>query len=58
MDLIQNDSQFIIATHSPIVTTYPDSIIYELDNTIKKVNYEDTENYQIIKLLINNPKKC
>lgn len=56
-DLIQDNSQFIIATHSPIVMAYPDSIIYELDDTIKKVKYEDTENYQIMKSFINNPKK-
>lgn len=57
-DLIEKDSQFIIATHSPIVMAYPDSIIYELNNDkLKRVKYEDTETYQIMKSFINNPKK-
>lgn len=56
-NLIQNNSQFIIATHSPIVMAYPDSIIYELNNGFEEVNYEDTEHYKIMKSFINNPKK-
>ncbi|PJI10023.1 MULTISPECIES: AAA family ATPase [Clostridium] len=57
-DLIEEDSQFIITTHSPIVMAYPDSIIYELNNDkIKRVKYEDTETYQIMKSFVNNPKK-
>ncbi|MCC6556372.1 MAG: AAA family ATPase [Polyangiaceae bacterium] len=39
-------SQFIIATHSPIVLAYPDAIIYKLsDNGIEPVRYEETEQY-------------
>jgi predicted ATPase len=35
--LIQQNAQFIIATHSPIVMAYPDAVIYELSaNGIKK----------------------
>lgn len=56
-DLIEENSQFIITTHSPIVLSYPDSIIYELDDRLNKINYEDTEIYQITKSFVNNPKK-
>lgn len=56
-DLVKENAQFIITTHSPIVLAYPDSIIYELGDTIKEVNYEDTETYQIMKSFVNNPKK-
>lgn len=56
-DLVQNDSQFIIATHSPIVMAYPDSILYELNDDFKAVNYQDTEHYKIMKSFIGNPKK-
>ncbi|WP_097025467.1 AAA family ATPase [Clostridium peptidivorans] len=56
-DLVQNDSQFIIATHSPIVMAYPDSILYELNDDFKVVNYQDTEHYKIMKSFIGNPKK-
>lgn len=56
-DLVQNNSQFIIATHSPIVMAYPDSILYELNDDFKVVNYQDTEHYKIMKSFIGNPKK-
>jgi len=54
-DLIQDNSQFIIATHSPIVMAYPDSVIYEL--TVDGVNtttWEETEHYIITKQFLNN----
>jgi predicted ATPase len=39
-------SQFIIATHSPIVMAYPDAAIYRLSQQgIEAVGYEDTEHY-------------
>jgi len=56
-ELIQKGSQFIIATHSPIIMSYPDSIIYELSGGIKKVTYKDTEHYKITKAFLNNPEK-
>jgi predicted ATPase len=37
-ELVQEDSQFIIATHSPIIMAYPNSIIYEINNGFNKEN--------------------
>jgi predicted ATPase len=43
-----NGSQFVIATHSPILLAYPHSTIYGLDDTgIAKVEYKDTEHYKV-----------
>jgi predicted ATPase len=53
-DLVKAGSQFIIATHSPIIMAYPDSIIYEIKNEINAVKYEETEHYQVVKSFINN----
>lgn len=53
-DLVEQDSQFIIATHSPIIMAYPDSIIYEIKDEIKAVSYEETEHYQVVKSFLNN----
>lgn len=54
-DLIQQDSQFIIATHSPIVMAYPDADIYELTgHGLKKTKYTETENYKVSHQFINN----
>jgi predicted ATPase len=41
-------SQFIIATHSPILMAYPEATIYSLDGGgISTIEYEATEHYQI-----------
>lgn len=56
-ELVQKESQFIIATHSPIIMAYPDSIIYEIKDGFRAVKYEETEHYQITKAFINNPGK-
>lgn len=55
--LVQQQSQFIIATHSPILLAYPNSIIYQFDeNGVKQINYEETENYKFMKSFIENYK--
>ena len=44
----QQRSQFIIATHSPILLAYPHATIYELSSKgIRSVEYEETEHYRI-----------
>lgn len=55
--LVDADSQFIIATHSPILLAYPNALIYQIDGAgISKVDYEDTEHYRITKGFLNNPQ--
>ncbi|MCB2356550.1 AAA family ATPase [Clostridium estertheticum] len=56
-ELIRKGSQFIIATHSPIIMSYPDSIVYELSDGITEVKYKDTEHYKITKAFLDNPEK-
>ena len=56
--LIKSDSQFIIATHSPIIMAYPDSIIYQIkDGGFEAVKYEDTDHYKDTRAFISNPQK-
>ena len=56
--LLENNSQFIIATHSPILLTFPDAEIFEFSDTgIKTVSYKETEHYQITKSFLDNPDK-
>ena len=39
-------SQFLIATHSPIILAYPEATIYQLsDSGIARVRYEETEHF-------------
>ncbi|WP_028608704.1 AAA family ATPase [Paenibacillus harenae] len=58
-DLVSSgDSQFIIATHSPILLGYPDATIYSFDNeAIEEINYEMTDHYQITKYFLLNRDK-
>lgn len=51
-------SQFIIATHSPILLGYPDAEIWRFDESgICTVDYEDTEHYQITRSFLENRKR-
>jgi predicted ATPase len=53
--LVQANSQFIIATHSPILMAYPDATIYSLgSDAISKVKYTDTEHYAVTRQFLNN----
>ncbi|MEA4890403.1 MAG: AAA family ATPase [Clostridiaceae bacterium] len=57
-ELVHCDSQFIIATHSPIIMSYPQATIYQIgEHGMKKTDYEETEQYQFMKAYINNYKK-
>lgn len=56
--LVRLDSQFIIATHSPILMAFPDAEILELTaNGIKAVDYKDTEHYRVSKAFFDDPER-
>ena len=51
-------AQFIIATHSPIILSYPNAQIFEFkDGYITETDYEDTEIYAVTKNFLNNKEK-
>jgi predicted ATPase len=56
-ELVEQNSQFIIATHSPIIMGYPEATIYEIKDMLEVATYEETENYQIMKNFMNNKNK-
>lgn len=46
--MVEDGSQFIIATHAPIVLAYPNATIYQLDEVgLRSVKYEQTEHVQL-----------
>jgi len=54
----QGNSQFIIATHSPILMGYPDSVILSFDNgRIEETEYEMTDHYQITRYFLQHREK-
>src|SRR5262249_19688609 len=53
-ELIGERSQFIIATHSPIILGYPDAWIYQATpQGLDRVAYEDTEHVQVTRNFLN-----
>jgi predicted ATPase len=57
-DLVQQRSQFIIATHSPIIMAYPDAHIYSFSTSgIERVDYKETEHFRITRDFLSNPQR-
>lgn len=57
-DLVKNDSQFLIATHSPILMSYPKAEVLELSvDGIRTVSYKETEHYKLTKQFIDAPEQ-
>lgn len=57
-DLVKRDSQFIIATHSPVLTAFPDAQILQLsDSGIAAVEYRETDSYIIMKDFLESPER-
>ncbi len=56
--LVQKNSQVIIATHSPILMAYPMAEIFHFgEKGIQKVAYEETEHFNITRDFLENPKR-
>jgi predicted ATPase len=56
-DLVKKGSQFIIATHSPILMSYPEATIYEFSDTgVSEILYEETAHFSLTKYFLNNYK--
>jgi predicted ATPase len=55
--LVNMGSQFIIATHSPILMAYPEAWIYEIKEKCERVCYEDLEHVQITRSFLNHPQR-
>lgn len=56
-DLVKLGSQFIIATHSPILMAYPGATIYLLEDGIRAVQYEETEHYLVTRDFLNRRER-
>ena len=54
--LQQHNSQFIIATHSPMLLAYPNAAIYEITSeSMEQTILENTDHYSVTKSFLNNP---
>jgi predicted ATPase len=56
--LVRRNSQFIVATHSPILLGYPGATIYLFaEKKLTRIAYLDTEHYQITKAFLDRPER-
>jgi predicted ATPase len=57
-DMVAQDSQFIIATHSPILLGYPGARIYNCDTVpISEVAFRDLDHVTITRDFLNDPER-
>lgn len=56
--LVGLNSQFVIATHSPMLLAYPGATIYQLNSAgIRAVEYEDTDNFQVTRSFLDTEQR-
>ncbi|MFN0123015.1 MAG: AAA family ATPase [Blastocatellia bacterium] len=56
-EMTEQDAQFIIATHSPILMAFPGAVILHFDGrTISEIAWEDTEHVSLTRSFLNNPQ--
>lgn len=57
-DLVNEGSQFVIATHSPLLMAYPDACIYQCGaDGVAPVAYEDTEHVRVTRDFLADPPR-
>lgn len=57
-ELVKKDSQFIIATHSPVLMAFPNAEILEFtQGGIKSIDYKQSQHYKITKGFLDAPEK-
>jgi predicted ATPase len=53
-----DEIQFVIATHSPILLSYPGAQILSFDDdTIHEISYQETQAYQVMKGFMTDPER-
>ena len=53
-DYVGQGSQFVIATHSPIIMAYPDALILHFTASgIAPIAYEETEHFKVTRAFLN-----
>ncbi|WP_028067019.1 AAA family ATPase [Solirubrobacter soli] len=57
-ELVVEGSQFMIATHSPVLLAYPGALIYELgEDGPAPTAYEDTDHFQLTRAFLDAPDR-
>ncbi len=54
--LAQASSQFVIATHSPILLTAPGAVIYQFDDEVREVDLRQTMEWDALNRFLDDPE--
>lgn len=55
-EMVGQDAQFLIATHSPILMAYPEAQIFSFDShPVREVAYDDVEHVSLTRAFLNSP---
>ena len=58
-ELVRRDSQFIIATHSPMLLAFPGAEVYQIrEEGIDSVRFQDTDHYRTTVRFLQNPESA
>ena len=51
-------AQFLIATHSPMILSYPGAVLLSLDgDRIEEIDYRETKHFLITRDFLNSPER-
>lgn len=54
----QGDTQFVVATHSPILLTFPGAVILSLDDgEVREVTLQETDHFQLTRDMLAHPDR-
>jgi len=56
LEMVEQDAQFVIATHSPILLAFPGAVIYSFDHVpVAAVAYGDLDHVTLTRDFLNDP---
>lgn len=56
--LVEDGSQFVVATHAPMLLAYPGATVYEIDDgALVATRYEDTEHVRLTRSFLEDPER-
>ncbi len=57
-DLVKEEAQFVIATHSPIIMSYPHAKVIQISEAgYSEVSFKETEHYKLSRDFLNAPER-
>lgn len=58
LEMVKQDAQFVIATHSPILLAYPGALIYSFDRLpVARAAYEGLDHVRLTCDFLNDPEQ-